>query len=209
MFYPFVNPFAAVRYEVHADPAPAASSPSPAATPAYHQFALSPAIEGRLSELYQHAATSFMDPDANIEHSFIYNNGGNPGNITSSHESNKNSVVVYPNTAGIVHSHPMRSLAHPSQADIDIAKHAKVPNYVLSRNELWVAMPDGKTQQVANVAWKDGKMQLNYLGADNEQTPPQAQPTAPNPFTALGTLNRPLQFGSPLVNSPNALLAQQ
>lgn len=209
-----------MRYEVHADPAPAtpvaSNLPLPTAPERPHN-ALPIAVETRLSELYQHAATSFMDPASNTEHSFIYNNGGNPGSITSSHESNKNSVVVYPNTAGIVHSHPMQSLAHPSSADVDVAKHAKVPNYVLSRNELWVATPDGKTQQIANVDWKDGKMQLNYLSqaspsaaqAQLPQTQPVNMPPSSNPFTALNPFNRPLRFGSPAINPlNNALLVQ-
>ena len=122
------------------------------------------AIANRLTELYKTALPSFAglsQMQRDNEYAFIYNNGGNPGTVSTSHPPGmKDRIAVYPNTAGIIHSHPITSVAYPSGPDIEIAKKNKMPNYVLSQNALWMANPNGQIQQIANVQYKDGQLSL-------------------------------------------------
>lgn len=137
-------------------------------TPAIPKFdtaatgGLPPRVATNLVNLYETAKPSFMTKEFPFEHSFVFNKEGMPGTITSSHSTMDNVVKLWPNTAGIVHSHPIGSDPKPSRADIDIAMKKKIPNYVLSRNQLWVATPDGKTRQVADVKYDNGQLQVNY-----------------------------------------------
>lgn len=137
----------------------------PMAAPVMPRFSpFNDAITGRLAELYKAAMPSFMGLDPSqrkAEYSFVYNNGGAPGIVGSSHtQGMHDNIAVYPNTAGIVHSHPISSVAYPSGPDIDIARQVKRPNYVLSQNALWMADPSGQVQQIANIQYKDGQMTL-------------------------------------------------
>lgn len=146
-------------------PAAGAFPVLPTATPVMPRFnPFNAAIANRLAELYKAAQSSFIGIDPaqrKAEYSFVYNNGGAPGIVGSSHaQGMHDNIAVYPNTAGIVHSHPISSVPYPSGPDINIARQVKRPNYVLSQNALWVANPDGQVQQIANVQYKDGQMSL-------------------------------------------------
>ena len=138
----------------------------PMASPVMPRFSpFNDAVTSRLAELYRTAQPSFMKPLNAVtkndeEHSFLYNTDGNPGEINTSHENMRNRVVVYSNTAGIVHSHPFSSIPEPSPQDIQIAQKVKHPNYVVSQNAIWMAHPDGRIQQVATVDYRDGQMKL-------------------------------------------------
>ena len=124
---------------------------------------LPPRVEAALTPLYSAASVSFVNPNTYFEWGFIYNTDGNPGSIETSHDNEMHErVLVYSNTAGIVHTHPHRADPRPSAADVNIAKSAHIPNWVLSESELWVAEPNGKVVKVADVEWHDNKLIITY-----------------------------------------------
>jgi len=122
---------------------------------------LPPHVEAALTALYASASVSFVNPNTYFEWGFIYNTDGNPSPIESSHDNEMHErVLIYPNTAGIVHTHPRRADPRPSPADVNIAKAAHVPNWVLSESELWVALPDGKVKKIADVSWCGSQLKI-------------------------------------------------
>ena len=120
---------------------------------------LPPQAVQQLLPLYEKARLSFFGK-SHYEYSFTYTDEGNVLPITSDRDYNQNSVRICTNTAGIVHTHPAGTDKRPSPNDIEVAKRVGIPNYVLSQYELWVAMPDGRVQKVADVKFKKGKVEL-------------------------------------------------
>jgi hypothetical protein len=111
-------------------------------------------VQAALTPLYATAAASFVT-DSQVEYSFVWNPGGHPGRIASSHEADANHTQIIPGyTQGIMHTHPRSEDFRPSPGDIALAKHAKMPVYVLSVAALYVALPNGKVEHVANVSWQ-------------------------------------------------------
>lgn len=56
-------------------------------------------------------------------------------------------------TIAIVHTHP-QAMQRPSRNDIEEAKRVGLPFYVVSRDSIWVAMPDGSVRHVlADAGW--------------------------------------------------------
>lgn len=129
---------------------------------------LTPFVRTQMSRLYVAAATTFynnhniISPIQQAEFSFVIDKNEAPGSITSSSDIMQNSLSVYSNTAAIVHTHPRTADPRPSLSDVELAIHLGIPNYVLSRNALWVALPNGTTQYVAGVYWKHGMLQLKF-----------------------------------------------
>jgi len=153
-------------------PAPVAPTPDKTAPPTSTSEVpqnlfpeLTPQVQDRMQELYTAAAPSFNTSSMNVEHSFTFNQFGNPGRISTSNQRNHNTITLYGNEKGIIHSHPLGDDPRPSGDDINVAKKAKIPNYVLSKNQLWVADPSGKTRQVATVTYKDGRINLQPIPA--------------------------------------------
>jgi hypothetical protein len=113
--------------------------------------------------LYASASTSFHGHGSDkIEHSFTVDGAGNPREIQSSHDSAKSSVTVHPGDKAIIHTHPDNTDPKPSPADAAIAKQFGIPNYELSKNQLWVANPDGTSEKVADVEWKNGELSIKW-----------------------------------------------
>ena len=80
-----------------------------------------------------------------VEHSFTVNADGSVQPIESSNSTQTNTVTVPAGTQAIIHTHPNGTLPSPGPSDIPAAKAAHCPNYELSRDQLWVANPDGTT----------------------------------------------------------------
>jgi len=113
-----------------------------------------PAVQFQMSRLYATAMQSYVGVN-DQEHSFTIKAGGLPNEIHSSHEFMHNFLAVAAGEdTAIVHTHPASALPTPSSDDVRIAVRLGIPNYVLSRFALWVALPDGTTRKVADVQWK-------------------------------------------------------
>ena len=120
-----------------------------------------PTAQAKLGDLYKNAEETFYTINCE-EFSFTYDVNGMTTKISSSHECNRNQVIIYTNTAGIVHTHP-DSERQPSYVDIDVAKKFHIPNYVLSVDELWVALPSGESKRVAFISWRKGKLVIHEV----------------------------------------------
>jgi HK97 family phage portal protein len=128
-----------------------------------HSLIKSPEVNAQVTKLYASASTSFHGHGSDkIEHSFTVDGAGNPREIQSSHDSAKSSVTVHPGDKAIIHTHPDNTDPKPSPADAAIAKQFGIPNYELSKNQLWVANPDGTSEKVADVEWKNGELSIKW-----------------------------------------------
>jgi len=116
------------------------------------------AVYAQMNKLYDSARPSYMGMNK-FEHSFTVNKDGSVTDITTSKTDKSNAVTVTPGTTdAIIHTHPYGGDPHPSPGDFDVAKTAGCPNYELSRDELWVANPDGTQAKVGDVSWKHGEI---------------------------------------------------
>jgi hypothetical protein len=123
-----------------------------------------PAVRAQMSKLYANARQSFV-PTTNgltrkTELSFTLSADGAPNQVASSHDWTHDSVRVHRGDTAIVHTHPFATSPRPSDGDVAIAVKLGIPNYVLSYYALWVAMPDGGVEQVADVQWRHGQLVL-------------------------------------------------
>jgi hypothetical protein len=48
----------------------------------------------------------------------------------------------------LLHTHPKTGTSKPSDIDIATAKQIKVPNCVVTRSDIWCAMPDGRIEKL-------------------------------------------------------------
>jgi HK97 family phage portal protein len=126
-----------------------------------HDLLKTPAVHTGMTDLYKQAGNSYMGTDKQ-EHSFTVDANGKPSAITSSHSSAANTLTVTKGDQAIVHSHPKGTDPRPSEADIAIAKSEGIPNYELSRDELWVANPDGTTAKLGDVSWKNNEVSIKW-----------------------------------------------
>jgi len=123
-----------------------------------------PAVQARMSKLYADALQSFV-PTTNgltrkTELSFTLSADRAPGRVGSSHDWARDFVLVRDGDIAIVHTHPFGVAPSPSDVDVAIAVKLAIPDYVLSRSALWVALPDGTSHKVADVQWKRGQIVL-------------------------------------------------
>lgn len=117
-------------------------------------------VVAALNPLYATAAASFVT-DSQVEYSFVWNPGGHPGRIVSSHEADANHTqIIKGYTQGVMHTHPRSKDMRPSAGDIALAKKAQMPVYVLSVDALFVALPNGKVERVANVSWQADRLNI-------------------------------------------------
>jgi hypothetical protein len=73
-----------------------------------------------------------------------------PGNITFyTGVPYKCTMTVYSQTITTFHTHPTSSAAEPSYRDRQDAVETKIPFYVISKRQIWAAMPDGTTHLVS------------------------------------------------------------
>lgn len=126
-----------------------------------HSVIRTQAVHDGMSKLYDKAGSSFMGQNSE-EHSFTVDANGNPSEITTSKRERGNTVTVTKGDQAIVHTHPKSGKPEPSEGDIAVAKRTGIPNYSLSKNELWVANPDGSTAHVADVQWKHGQLDIKW-----------------------------------------------
>ena len=119
-----------------------------------------PAVQAQLVTLYKRASLTYMNSDHHEEYSFTVKANGAPNEITSSESFNSNVVVVKSSDTAIVHTHPATCKPQPSPGDIQVAQRSGVPNYELSRDALYVAMPDGTVRKVGNVNLKHGVLEI-------------------------------------------------
>ena len=129
-----------------------------------HALLKTPAVHDRMSEMYQKATHTFMGNNDHTEYSMTVNASGNPSGITSSNSADSNKVQILPGTQAIVHTHPAGDSPDPGPGDPDAAKVAKCPNYVLSQHQITVVYPNGKTEKVADVEWKNNDLEIKWKG---------------------------------------------
>lgn len=58
-------------------------------------------------------------------------------------------MTVYPQTIATVHTHPLWSAVEPSARDRQDAVETKIPFYVISKHQVWAALPDGSAAFVS------------------------------------------------------------
>ena len=58
-------------------------------------------------------------------------------------------MAVYPQTIATFHTHPAWSAAEPSYRDKQDAIETKIPFYIISKHQIWVALPDGTVRIVS------------------------------------------------------------
>ena len=129
---------------------------------AFAQYGIlsTPAVHTQMSKLYCAALQSYFGFSAH-EQSFTIREDGLPNEIYSSNDFRHNFLdVAVSKDRAIVHTHPAFALPTPSPDDVKVAVRLDIPNYVLSRFALWVALPDSTTRKVADVQWKHGELVL-------------------------------------------------
>lgn len=60
-------------------------------------------------------------------------------------------ATILPRLGFIVHTHTMENFPWPSSGDMDTARKFGVPDYVLSCDELYVALPDRTVRRVGKI----------------------------------------------------------
>ena len=114
-----------------------------------------PVVRAQMGKMYSQAIPTFVWRENSVEFSFtVRTSGVSP--ILSSNERMQNTLPLYGDEIAIIHTHPLASTAKPSDGDVHVAISHGIPNYVLSRTELWVALPDGTIRKLADVSWKHG-----------------------------------------------------
>ena len=58
-------------------------------------------------------------------------------------------MTIYKETIATVHTHPSSGAPEPSYRDCEDAKETKIPFYVVSQRQIWVALPDGSSHLVS------------------------------------------------------------
>ena len=122
--------------------------------------ALSPAVHARMGEMYKRALTTFLGQDK-TEFSFQVLASGQPTAIESEHTYMRNKVTLQLDDVAMVHTHPGAADRHPSDNDCQVANQTHIPDYVLSRSELWLAAPDGRAYFVGYVEFKHGQFTVS------------------------------------------------
>jgi hypothetical protein len=166
-----------------------------------------PAVRAQMSKLYANARQSFV-PTTNgltrkTELSFTLSADGAPNQVASSHDWTHDSVRVHRGDTAIVHTHPFATSPRPSDGDVAIAVKLGIPNYVLSYYALWVAMPDGGVEQVADVQWRRGQLVLKQRGPIPQNLAKQsAHPTSGMSRHQVGFCRRMYPYNSEFVTEP-------
>jgi hypothetical protein len=117
----------------------------------YSDYFSDPTTLSAVEKMYSSALPTFLEkghgermiavgPDGKIAGPFVSDGGKSvSGSIP------KGSQVLF-------HTHPLGGEQVPSQQDIDTAKQINSPNFVISRNAIYVATPDGSTKHPIKVA---------------------------------------------------------
>jgi hypothetical protein len=128
-----------------------------------------------LESLYKAAIGSFVPAGrgmVGVEHLLTLDRNGKPTAISQSAPGDTRGMhAAIPNDAqAIVHSHPASAQMVPSPQDYLTATKVNKPNFILSRNALYVAMPGtdpntSKHTKVADViAGKGGRLNIRWTG---------------------------------------------
>ena len=137
-----------------------------------------PTAEGALenSPAFQDAAAKAIESagakgTTSFEGRMIVNKQGQPTVLKPSQEAYAGTMPITSNTFATLHSHPENEHAdpHPSAADIQSAKDAKVPFYVATSRSLYYVRPtDGKVIPVfENQNWTQPKQEQVVNGGIN------------------------------------------
>jgi len=118
-----------------------------------------PEVSSAMDRLYIRAAMTYAG-FSKVEFHFTVHADGTTSDVTGSNESQGDRVVLTAGDMAIFHTHPAGCDPRPSPDDVKVAQHAGIPNYVLSRDALWVATPDGKIVKVGNVTSKHGHIMV-------------------------------------------------
>jgi len=110
---------------------------------------------------YQSIGTS---SEGRYEDSMYLNPQGIPSSIYGGRTSLKNRMEVPTGSMAVVHTHPYGAAPQPSPPDFNVANQIKGPNFEVSRDAIWAAMPgDNKPIKVADVKEQKGHLVFNWV----------------------------------------------
>lgn len=187
---PLKNPYAAEEAEPESIPAPdaevfeasAMKNPYrlPDAKPSGARLIAGPqdylnrpsTIEG-LSRMYDEATPSFMPLRASTkpapERLVPIRSTGLLGDTTLGEDAKdsrggmSDKAAIPSDSMAIIHTHPFRVEPEPSPQDEKTASNAGMPNFVMSRDAIYVAPPNGKNIKVADISQgKDKKLNIKW-----------------------------------------------
>jgi hypothetical protein len=132
--------------------------------------------EDDLAKLYNNAASSFIPTAAGSvprpEQLVPIDKDGNFGDMTlGSTQPGDNGGMharasIPTDSSAIIHTHPYGLTQTPSQDDYDTAKRIGKPNFVVTRDSIFVAMPNGDIKHPVKVAsissGKHGKLNIKW-----------------------------------------------
>ena|ERR1700723_990443 len=129
-----------------------------------------PVVHAQMTELYKQAHHTMMPQLGGVqtpraEYSFLINKDGTVTPVETSGTNNHNTMTITPDTAAIVHTHPLGTDPKPSDVpggDTTVSKDNGIPNYALSLDALWVANTDGTVTHVADVSWKHNDLVIKW-----------------------------------------------
>jgi hypothetical protein len=132
-----------------------------------------PKIDAALNDLYSKASGTFNPPGGS--HSIAFNNEhmisvGGDGSIQEYAGQDRRSMKasVPTDSQMIIHSHPGSAQPVPSEQDYATATKLGRPNFIVSRNAIYVAMPGQDPQtskhvKVADIDRKHGKLIYKWI----------------------------------------------
>jgi hypothetical protein len=144
-------------------------APIPALTAGPRDYLDRPATLEGLDRLYNKAISSYGGGER-AEYSTELDPQGRPEPIASSHMNDKNRVQWNRGDMALVHTHPKGDMPQPSPGDFAAANQMHAPNFELSRDAVWAAMPGNpKPVKVADVEYKHGKPVYKWVNTNMDK----------------------------------------
>ena len=134
------------------------------------EYLQDPKVMAAVQYLYNKAAMSFYDKTNASEHMYALDKNGDVSvqSVTDPWKK-RNAVASVPQDSQLImHSHPVSGQVVPSPGDYVAATKLGKPNFVISRNAIYVAMPgmDPNTNKHIHVAdirpAKGGKLSIDW-----------------------------------------------
>ena len=102
-----------------------------------------PQMQSNLEDLYRKAMPSFNDKYATNEHLYAIDKDNNISvrSMTAQGQKRAADATVPADSQMLIHSHPATAEANPSPGDYVTATKLGRPNFVVSRDAIYVAMP--------------------------------------------------------------------
>jgi hypothetical protein len=132
-----------------------------------------PDTQAALENLYTKASPTFMPPSMGSatqenEHLISIDKAGKQNSYSVAPEGSSRhlNTQIPDDSSAIIHTHPYKANPTPSDTDYKTATAVGKPNFVMSRNAIYVAMPNGNVKQPVKVAdvspAKGGKLNIKW-----------------------------------------------